>query len=285
MYDYKKPLPILGLLATILMLNTPVNAETTDCTAITSVPTTIDQQGLYCLTGNVAVDASFTSGNAIEITVPNVVIDLNGWKVGGGAPGFTTTATGIRGTSAANNVTIKNGTVRRFFTGIDLSGRGAKVKGVIIDQALSEGIFVDGQGAVITGNQIVDTGNASSGGNVPATGIYVDGPESLVKNNIISGLTATNNGDEYGIYIESGGDYTTVQSNTVSDAARPGGSGSSDGIIGHTVDSLAVLSNTVHNFDVGISYDSGATGTYARNTVLSSSVNFSNGTAGPGNHP
>ena len=78
------------LLAT---LATSVQAETINCTPITSLPATIDAQGLYCLTGNLATGQ--TSGNAIIINANNVTLDLNGWKVGGQAAGSGTNAAGI----------------------------------------------------------------------------------------------------------------------------------------------------------------------------------------------
>ena len=68
-------------------------AETVNCTPITTLPAVITVQGIYCLTGNLST--AMTSGNAIEIQTNNVVLDLNGFKLGGLAAGSGTGAAGI----------------------------------------------------------------------------------------------------------------------------------------------------------------------------------------------
>ena len=79
---------------TILLLAVPAAwAETVNCTPITTLPTVITSQGVYCLTGS--LKTNMTSGNAIEIQTNNVTIDLNGWKLGGKPAGVGTTVNGI----------------------------------------------------------------------------------------------------------------------------------------------------------------------------------------------
>jgi hypothetical protein len=78
-----------------------VQAETVNCTAITALPYTISTQGVYCLTGNLST--GMTSGSAITIATNNVVLDLNGFKIGGLAAGPDTNATGIYSRSASEH--------------------------------------------------------------------------------------------------------------------------------------------------------------------------------------
>ena len=262
------------LLAT---LATSVQAETINCTPITSLPATIDAQGLYCLTGNLATGQ--TSGNAIIINANNVTLDLNGWKVGGQAAGSGTNAAGIY--SAAVNVTVKNGIVRGFRWGVFLTGRGATVQGVTADQNTQFGISVQGPGSVVQGNQVVDTGSSTFVANIGAYGITVSGPGSLVQNNLVSGLTATGTGDEIGIYFLSVAAQSTARGNVVSDTARP--SGVSTAIRMSNTSAVAVSNNIVTNFDYGVFYAGSATGTYSRNTVISCDTPYAGGTAGSGN--
>ena len=107
------------LTLTMLLLTTSSAwAETIDCTAITTLPTTITVQGIYCLTGDLAT--SMTSGLAIDIQTNNVTIDLNGWKLGGLAAGAGTGTVGIFAW-ARKNITIRNGTIRGFYRGILLN--------------------------------------------------------------------------------------------------------------------------------------------------------------------
>ena len=264
----------LIILLLLAGLATSVQAETINCTPITSLPATIDTQGVYCLTGNLAT--GMTDGSAITITANNVTLDLNGWKVGGQAAGTGTDATGIY--STAVNVTIKNGIVRGFEAGIILEGRGAVVRDMLIDQNTATGIGVVGEGALIEHNQVVDTGGATNGTDVVAYGIEVFGEGSTVSNNVVSGVAATGAATEWGIYAV--GTNSTVRDNVVSDTAIPTGGGISTGI--YQQQSIAV-NNTVSNFMNGV-YTNGA-GIYAHNTVYNCTTNYFGGTAGAGNSP
>ena len=174
----------LALLA--VGLAAPAHAETLNCTAVTSLPATISTQGIHCLMGNLAT--AQTSGDAITITANNVTLDLNGFKLGGQAAGSATGATGIL--STANNVTVKNGIVRGFRTGIFLQGRGAVVEDLLVDQNTLTGILVTGQGAIVRRNQVVDTGGSTFSTNVFAVGIQANGTGSLVEHNVVEHLVS-----------------------------------------------------------------------------------------------
>ena len=119
MHTAKFSAPLLVLLALVLG-PAPARAETVSCTPITSLPAVITVQGIYCFTGHLST--GMTSGNAIDIQTNNVVLDLNGFKLGGLAAGPGTFAVGIH-VDDRRNITIKNGTVRGFFRG-DLVGGG-----------------------------------------------------------------------------------------------------------------------------------------------------------------
>ena len=256
----------------IALVAVSVGAETINCTPITSLPATIDTQGLYCLAGNLAT--SQTSGYAITINANNVTLDLNGWKIGGQAAGTGTNAWGIY--STAVNVTIRNGIVRGFHDGIVLMGRGAVVQDMLVDQNTETGIYVEGQGVRVEHNQVVDTGGSTSATDINAYGIVANGDGSTMINNMVSGLTATGSASERGIY--AGGANSTVRDNVVSDTAPPTGGGASIGIWQYQ--GIAV-NNTVSDFDVGINDN----GIYAHNTVYNCTTNYINGTAGAGNSP
>ena len=75
----------LTMAVTAALLTTSAKAEVTDCQEILSVPVTISTQGIHCLKSDKASGA--TSGNLIEITVNNVTIDLNGFKLAGPGAG------------------------------------------------------------------------------------------------------------------------------------------------------------------------------------------------------
>ena len=105
-------IPRTALLATAIVaagLASPAStaAESYDsCTGfIESLPATISTQGVWCLRRNLAT--AMTSGNAITITVNNVTIDCNDFKIGGLAAGDESKTVGI----AADDVL--NATVRQ----------------------------------------------------------------------------------------------------------------------------------------------------------------------------
>jgi hypothetical protein len=261
----------------VLLLTAVANiahAETINCTPVNSVPAVISSQGVYCLNGNLATNSA--NGWTINITANNVTLDLNGWKVGGQAAGAATEAVGIY--SSANNITIKNGIVRGFWWGILLTGRGAVVEDMLVDQNTTVGIEVDGQGSIVRRNHIVDTGGSTVQNPSPAFGIVTFNTGIIVENNVISGLTATGaTAGEWGIHLV--GDYDTARHNIVTDDAKPASnysfgvnsSGSEDSIV----------DNVITNFIYGVIYDS--TGVYSRNTVSGCDTPFYGGTAGSGN--
>jgi len=259
---------IKRLLFALLMsiLATSIQAETINCTPITSVPATITAQGIYCLTGNLVTSQS--SGNAITINAPNVTIDLNGWKVGGSGAGASTQAYGIY--STANNVTIKNGIVRGFFWGIDLTGNGAVVQDMLVDSNTYVGITADGLGALVKNNQVVNTGSDTLG---TVFAIDAEGTSATIINNTVAGMTVTSGGSEYGILLYGGG---TARDNVISNTALPSGGGSSYGIY----QTGTAINNTVTELTYGI-YG----GVYAYNTDNGCTTSFSGGIAGAGNSP
>lgn len=261
----------------LTLVAVPGQAETTECTVITSVPVVVAAQGVYCLKGNVSTSSG--SGYAIEITANNVTIDLNGWKVGGLGAGAATLSTGIY--STANNVTIRNGIVRGFRIGVQLGGRGARIEDVLLDKNTYRAINALGEGAVVRRNQIVSTGGSTA--NVDAFGIVVTDSGSLIEDNLVSGLNATADGDEWAIYLGAAADYSTVRGNMLSDDLPPPGAGVAIGIrMGNPVH-VAVVDNTITHFDLGVYYYGSASGVYSRNTVVGCTTPFTGGTAGSGN--
>jgi nitrous oxidase accessory protein NosD len=264
---------VLGVL--LLPVGAAVEAETVNCTPITSLPAVISSQGVYCLTGHLATGQ--TSGSAMTIVVPNVVLDLNGWKLGGQGAGKGTAATGISSDQA--NLTIKNGTVRGFRYGISLSGAGAVVEDILADQNTMVGIRVDGEGSVVRRNQIVKTGGSTVAPNTWASGISSQASGVLIEENTVSGLYPVGTGTAVGIEMD-GADNSVVRGNAVSGSTTPP---AGYGIHVRPSSGVAVVANAISSFDVGVYYDPAASGIYARNVADGCTTKYSGGTAGTGN--
>jgi hypothetical protein len=140
--------------------------ETTFCnTFITSLPYTINVQGHYCFNRNLSVN--ITTGNAITINADYVVLDLNNFKLGGGAAGPATDAIGISAFQRSNT-TIRNGNIRGFAHGIVVDGSlGTKAQNVtiennVVDGNYKTGINVFGENIVVRHNLVTNTGGSTS---------------------------------------------------------------------------------------------------------------------------
>jgi hypothetical protein len=220
MKSLRAGLPI-GLLP-LLVLATPApgaRAETTECTVITSVPTTISSPGVYCLKSNFSTNLA--TGAAISIDANNVTLDLNGYKLGNLAAGTATLASGIDTTR--QNVTVRNGTIRGYYYGIVLNGGGGHlVEDVRLDGNTYYGLFVAGTGNIVRRNQIVNTGGSTYFANSGATGIFASGEDARILDNEVTGTTAP--GSTAGsVAVQAGGAGGVISGNRISGTAAQAG--------------------------------------------------------------
>jgi hypothetical protein len=132
-----------------------------------SFPVTISLSGSYRLTGNLLVTNVDTT--AIEITVPNVTLDLNGFEIRYLFPG---TGTGVGITTDQENVSILNGTIRGMGShGIlvqNPNGKRARIEGIRAINNGGTGIFAS-SGSTVTNCTAVDNetfGIGALGGSV-----------------------------------------------------------------------------------------------------------------------
>jgi parallel beta-helix repeat protein len=190
------------LLVLLALLIGAAPAPAGPCTAITTLPAVITVQGVYCFTGN--LETAMTSGDAILISTNNVVLDLNGFKLGGLAAGTATTAQGIHALNA-RNVTIKNGTVRGFFVGIVSdqtivnASEGNIVEDIRADRNTNSGIIVNGPASIIRNNAVIATGGTTQ--SIDAVGIAVEGRGTRVLNNDVIQVVKQDGGTAYGIFL------------------------------------------------------------------------------------
>lgn len=246
MHTAKLAASLLALLALVLG-STPARAETVNCTPITSLPAVINTQGIYCFTGDLTT--ANNGGAAIEIQTNNVVVDLNGYKLGGLAVGTTTVTKGIHA-NARQNITIKNGTVRGFLVGVDLDGPAHVVEDIRADLNTVAGISLSNCiGCVVRNNLVVTTGGSTvfvSGPNVDAQGISVNGDGVRVLNNDVSQVTKQGTGVARGILLSGTG--------------------------------ALVVNNRVTRADRGVEFFGGSPGKYRDNLTLNVTTPFMGGT-------
>jgi len=185
-------------------------------TQIKSVPYTISSPGLYCLAKNLTYAA--TTSNAITVNASDVTLDLNGFCLTG--PGKTSGSGyyGISIDAGANNVEIRNGSVKSFGNdGIHAAGSiGIRVIGLRVSDNGSAGVWMAGHNHLVMGCSLFT--NNTFGATI-ATGIlkgnhsYNNGGQGLNAGDgsTISGNVCMNN---VGAGI-SAGSGSSVLDNTV----------------------------------------------------------------------
>lgn len=185
-------------------------AETTECKVITSVPTVIDQQGIWCAKADLSTNIA--SGAAIEITVNNVTIDFNGFKLGNLAAG-PNGASGVRAVDR-KNITVRNGNIRGYEFGVDYrGGEGLRVEDSSFDQNGRASINVGGQSNSVSGAVIVrnTVKNVDYGGTT--IGIYASGNGIVIDENVVTNISATNNA--LGIWVWNGSSNVWIRNNFI----------------------------------------------------------------------
>lgn len=215
------------------------HAETTECTEIISLPTVITAQGVYCLKKNLVTN--ITSGNAITINTNNVTIDFNGWKLGGAAAGPDTQANGVFA-NGRKNITLRNGNIRGFSTGVWLDGAATTSSGHVVEDSLidgsrSVGLRIEGSNTKVVNNRVINTG---PGSDTSAIGIQVrDGNGIHVEGNTVSGVEETN--VVFGIFVDNPNDVE-VRNNRVFDLKT---ATSRYGITAQSSDRIVIVGNSV----------------------------------------
>jgi hypothetical protein len=210
-------------LALLACLALPAGAradETTICKRfINAVPFTINTPGHYCFRDD--VQANISTGDAITILADDVLLDLNGFSLDGTAAGTGTSANGIF-TFDRRHVTVRNGTVRGFFNGVQLGAGGARVSGMTVERMRVDrtagGIAVRGLGGghVVRDNVVTNSGGSTVPGETNGVGISVFGGADIV-NNVV-----THTFGDSPIAFDVTGGLQTIVNNRVMDSGHGG---------------------------------------------------------------
>ena len=168
-------------------------------------PYHITQPGSYKLSGNLTVPAgSFVDG--IDIGADNVTLDLNGFTITGA--GLAGGAAGVgSGGSNRSGITVKNGSVTNFITGIDLPGSSllltdlhlnSNLRGMHIGEGGAGNIVVRctansnaQEGMMVFNATVSDSGAAANG----KSGLYASNStlfHNILEQNGQAGILATN---------------------------------------------------------------------------------------------
>ncbi len=257
-------------------------------------PVTLNRAGSYRLTGNLSTSSKNVT--AIEITVDDVAIDLNGFAIGCTFAGLPiaaclpSTGSGVGVTVIdRNRVTVRNGTIREMGGDGVHAGLQSHVQNVGSFDNGGNGIFAE-PGSTVSNNLVGDNlGNgisAGSGSTVSGNTAYLN-----TKAGLSVGFGATVIGNTARENVESGivtGSGSTVSGNTAYQNGRDGievGPGST--VFGNTaylntVDGIFALGgSTVHRNTVysnvlfGLSLISDCS--YQENTITNNGSTVSGG--------
>ena len=247
------------------------------CLPIVSLPYTISAQGNYCLVQNLSTPMA--SGNAVTITSDFVLLDLKGFKIGGGSAGPGTHTSGVWARNH-RNITIKNGNIRGFFRAVfleDTSGsftasQGHLVANLRADENTYAGIQVQGRGNVIRGNQVVTTGGSTVfGADADAYGIRTDGGGVRVIDNDVTDTTPAGAGSGFAISVASA-PGAVVEKNRLANSVP----NSSYGVMAASGRDVLVLRNRISTTAFGVFFDT-ATGKYRDNLTTGVGAPYTGG--------
>jgi hypothetical protein len=208
---------ILAIAAVLVLAAVAGADETTLCNVfITSLPYTITAQGHYCLNRNLST--AQTHGAAITIASDFVTLDFNNFKLGGGAAGPGTTASGVATVNEdQRNITIRNGDIRGFRVGIFVAAKNLVVENNVVDGSTFSGIRADSPDVVVVRNNIV----SNTGGDGSSQAIFAGGPLTLAQGNVVSNVFATS-GTALGILLgENIFDHVVADHNLVQLGTAP----------------------------------------------------------------
>jgi hypothetical protein len=265
---------LTGSTFVLLALAAAARAEVTDCTEITSVPYHVNAPGTYCLKGSLALPMS--GFIAVQIYADDVVLDLNGHTLDGSGAGPATTSMGVRALKR-RNVTVRNGTIRGFATGVYLGlglSQGHVIEKLRLDSNTEYGLIMDALGGIVRHNLVVGTGGSTQTDAVGPYALYASGAGAHVIDNEVVHTVEAPGGTAFGIIVEQG-EGAVIERNVVSNASL--GPSASTGIR-ISASRVAVVGNRVTNMRKGIHFSSGP-GIYMDNTVANASAPFTGGTA------
>jgi hypothetical protein len=242
-------------LPAIVLSGAVAHAEVNDCTAITTIPTTITAPGIYCLTGDLNLGGT---GTAFTVDGPEgVVIDLNGYTVYGGGSG-----TGLL-VRNAKRVTLRNGSLINIARAAQIqnTGQWTKLEDLHI-VATGYYITIESYGyADVIQNNWIERGK-------PVIRTY--GNATRITNNDI--MFATDGS------IDIGGYAATVEDNRVSRSAASAGTFGIRTASGH-----AILSrNNVSGFS--ICFDMGSNTRYRENVTNQCTNTYAGGVSAGSNY-
>jgi hypothetical protein len=154
-------------------------------------PKKLKKSGSYLQVSNITIPAKKTTSDAVDITAPNVTVDLQGYTIQGPGSG---TGVGINA-SGMSNVTIQNGIITGMGGAGIILGPNGVVRNMKIISNGADGVDCN-PSCLITSSVI--TGNTGTGLN------FSTDTTSGYSNNVIQGTTSVAGGTNLGANVCNG---------------------------------------------------------------------------------
>jgi hypothetical protein len=252
----------------LLALSAAARGETTDCTVMAALPFTITQSGVYCLKASQQVN-----GVGVFVVADDVTIDLNAHAI---------VSAGINGIAIINqqtqkNIVVRNGTIRGFAEGVNLTGPGHLVERMRVEGSADAGIAVNGPGATVRNNVVTGVGSPSC----CSTGIFVFGYGARILDNEILETGLTSKGEANAIKIgEANGALVAgnIIANSLPDPNGGYPAGIQVGPINNSSMKVRVFGNHITNMGMGVFVTTTSQSVLLKDNVVSGTVTpFSGG--------
>ena len=219
----------LALLGALALMGASTQAETIAGTGISTFPYTITASGLYHLTANNST-YNRTNGAAITINLSaaykdnDVVLDMNEHTIVQTNRNYSiidyvgSYPTGIKVVSTGTGrVTVRNGTLRGFGIGIDISGDRCLIEDMTVIGTSRTGIRILGNNGLVRNNRIIGTTDQVHGYSGGCRGILCGGNGMRFINNDVQDTNLSDTSDgAYAMDIYAVGDDLILENNRVS---------------------------------------------------------------------
>ena len=269
---------ILPFVAIAALIPCVASADTTLGTAIGALPYTITTAGTYYFTRDLYYTAA--TGIAVTIEAGDVTIDLNGHTLIATA-GAANTAVGIS-SNHFNSLTITDGSIRGFLTGISLASTGDSLSNLFVTANFRTGILINGDNTQILNDRICNIGGSTVASAVSTAGISLTGTYAAIAScgieNVFAADTAGHSAT--GILLDGCSNVVVSNSRVLGPGAGTAPKAVSTGLATVTTTNLILLSNIVTGMDAGFNLSGAASGKYGDNITASDSTPYNSAGTG-----
>lgn len=264
-------------------------------TFITTARYTITSPGIYCLGQNIVYTPPATNSatSVIGVFASNVILDLNQRQLrgiyAGAVPGPSNAASGVLIGASVTNVTVRNGLITGFLSGIDIATNvgGNSVSGLVIENltinqvarhAIAVGVNSTCSVCKVRNNTIQNVNGklCTNCGGGSSYGIFMDRSSNveILNNSVVDMSSQDPTLLATAIYVKNGS-QALIDNNFITDIKNPG---VNTAITGVSYSSVMASNNRIVGLHRGIDFRY-AQGFYTGNIIVNTDIPYAGGVA------